>query len=284
MEASSEISTKLKFKMNNGLEIPSIGYGTYQIRQKSDLEKSIKAAYESGYRLIDTAVMYNNEHLIGQALKKLKYPRDSLFITTKILPQDMSYEKTKKSIDKSLKNLGLEYIDMVLIHWPGVNDIKQRIEVWKALEEAVNQKKVRSIGLSNFLKKHIDHILENCTIKPVVNQIECHPLYYDKDTVDYCKEKDIIVEAYCPLAEFHKNLIQNKDLIEIAKSLGKSVPQVILKWHMQHKIIPLPKSVHSNYIKENIDLDGFKLNEEQMNKINSLNCDFKIDWDPHGLA
>ena len=217
-------------------------------------------------------------------MKKLKYPRDSLFITKKILPQDMSYEKTKKSIDKSLKNLGLEYIDMVLIHWPGVNDIKQRIEVWKALEEAVNQKKVRSIGLSNFLKKHIDHILENCTIKPVVNQIECHPLYYDKDTVDYCKEKDIIVEAYCPLAEFHKNLIQNKDLIEIAKSLGKSVPQVILKWHMQHKIIPLPKSVHSNYIKENIDLDGFKLNEEQMNKINSLNCDFKIDWDPHGLA
>ena len=227
--------------------------------------------------------MYNNEQLIGQSIKKLKLPRNDLFLTTKIIPQDMTYEKAKQSIDKSLKKLNTDYIDLVLIHWPGVTNPQQRIDVWKALEEAVEQGKVESIGLSNFLKKHIEQILNNCKIKPVINQIECHPLYYDKDTIEYCKSQNIIIEAYCPLAEFHKNLIQNKNIVEIAKSLGKSVPQVILRWHLQHQIIPLPKSVHSNYIKENYDLDGFTLSEEQMKVIDGLNTNFKIDWDPHGL-
>ena len=280
---SFPVSTQTRYKMNNGIEIPSIGYGTYQIRQKSEIENGIKTAYSCGYRLFDTAVMYNNEQLIGQSIKKLKLPRNDLFLTTKIIPQDMTYEKAKQSIDKSLKKLNTDYIDLVLIHWPGVTNPQQRIDVWKALEEAVEQGKVKSIGLSNFLKKHIEQILNNCKIKPVINQIECHPLYYDKDTIEYCKSQNIIIEAYCPLAEFHKNLIQNKNIVEIAKSLGKSVPQVILRWHLQHQIIPLPKSVHSNYIKENYDLDGFTLSEEQMKVIDGLNTNFKIDWDPHGL-
>lgn len=283
MEQTINVSTKTRYKMNNGIEIPSIGYGTYQIRQKSEIENGIKTAYSCGYRLFDTAVMYNNEQLIGQSIKKLKLPRNDLFLTTKIIPQDMTYEKAKQSIDKSLKKLNTDYIDLVLIHWPGVTNPQQRIDVWKALEEAVGQGKVKSIGLSNFLKKHIEQILNNCKIKPVINQIECHPLYYDKETIDYCKSQNIIVEAYCPLAEFHKNLIQNKQIVEIAKNLGKSVPQVIIRWHLQHQIIPLPKSVHSNYIKENYDLDGFALSEEQMKIIDGLNTNFKIDWDPHGL-
>ena len=283
MEQTINVSTQTRYKMNNGIEIPSIGYGTYQIRQKSEIENGIKTAYSCGYRLFDTAVMYNNEQLIGQSIKKLKLPRNDLFLTTKIIPQDMTYEKAKQSIDKSLKKLNTDYIDLVLIHWPGVTNPQQRIDVWKALEEAVEQGKVKSIGLSNFLKKHIEQILNNCKIKPVINQIECHPLYYDKDTIEYCKSQNIIIEAYCPLAEFHKNLIQNKNIVEIAKSLGKSVPQVILGWHLQHQIIPLPKSVHSNYIKENYDLDGFTLSEEQMKVIDGLNTNFKIDWDPHGL-
>ena len=283
MEQTINVSTQTRYKMNNGIEIPSIGYGTYQIRQKSEIENGIKTAYSCGYRLFDTAVMYNNEQLIGQSIKKLKLPRNDLFLTTKIIPQDMTYEKAKQSIDKSLKKLNTDYIDLVLIHWPGVTNPQQRIDVWKALEEAVEQGKVKSIGLSNFLKKHIEQILNNCKIKPVSNQIECHPLYYDKDTIEYCKSQNIIIEAYCPLAEFHKNLIQNKNIVEIAKSLGKSVPQVILRWHLQHQIIPLPKSVHSNYIKENYDLDGFTLSEEQMKVIDGLNTNFKIDWDPHGL-
>ena len=283
MEQTINVSTQTRYKMNNGIEIPSIGYGTYQIRQKSEIENGIKTAYSCGYRLFDTAVMYNNEQLIGQSIKKLKLPRNDLFLTTKIIPQDMTYEKAKQSIDKSLKKLNTDYIDLVLIHWPGVTNPQQRIDVWKALEEAVGQGKVKSIGLSNFLKKHIEQILNNCKIKPVINQIECHPLYYDKDTIEYCKSQNIIIEAYCPLAEFHKNLIQNKNIVEIAKSLGKSVPQVILRWHLQHQIIPLPKSVHSNYIKENYDLDGFTLSEEQMKVVDGLNTNFKIDWDPHGL-
>ena len=283
MEQTINVSTQTRYKMNNGIEIPSIGYGTYQIRQKSEIENGIKTAYSCGYRLFDTAVMYNNEQLIGQSIKKLKLPRNDLFLTTKIIPQDMTYEKAKQSIDKSLKKLNTDYIDLVLIHWPGVTNPQQRIDVWKALEEAVEQGKVKSIGLSNFLKKHIEQILNNCKIKPVINQIECHPLYYDKDTIEYCKSQNIIIEAYCPLAEYHKNLIQNKNIVEIAKSLGKSVPQVILRWHLQHQIIPLPKSVHSNYIKENYDLDGFTLSEEQMKVIDGLNTNFKIDWDPHGL-
>ena len=282
-ENNKKISTKNKLKLNNGMEIPSIGYGTYQIRKKSEIENSIKIAYDNGYRLFDTAVMYGNENLLGNAFIKHKIPREEIFITTKILPSDMTYEKSKRSIEESLKKLKLKYIDMVLIHWPEVKKKEDRINVWKAMEESVNEGKVKCIGVSNFLEGHLNHILSNCKIKPVVNQIECNPLYYDKQTIDFCKSQNILIEAYCPLAEFDSKLIKNKIIVGLSNKYNKTVPQIILKWIMQKGIIPLPKSIHKEYIIQNINLDDFEISNDDMKLIDGLECGYKIDWDPHRL-
>ena len=284
VDNKNKISTKNKLKLNNGMEIPCIGYGTYQIRKKSEIENSIKIAYDNGYRLFDTAVMYGNENLIGNVFIKHKIPREDIFITTKILPSDMTYEKSKRSIEESLKKLKLKYIDMVLIHWPEVKKKEDRINVWKAMEESVNEGKVKCIGVSNFLEGHLNHILSNCKIKPVVNQIECNPLYYDKETIDFCKSQNILIEAYCPLAEFDSKLIKNKIIVDLSKKYNKTVPQIILKWIMQKGIIPLPKSVHKEYIIQNINLDDFEINNDDMKLIDGLECGYKIDWDPHRVS
>ena len=249
-----------KITLNNGLEIPCIGIGTYQIRKKSEIENVIKIAYNTGYRLFDTAVVYGNEKLIGDALKKLKIPRKEIFIVTKIFKGDMTYEKAKKSIESSLKKLQSDYIDMVLIHW----------------------KKVRMIGVSNFCKIHLEHILNNCKIKPVVNQIECNPIYYDEETIKYCEQNNIVIQAYCPLAEWNQKLVENDIIVNIAKNKNKSVSQIILKWLLQKNMIPLPKSVHEDYIKQNFDLNGFYLTDEEIKNIDSLkSINYKTDLDPY---
>ena len=273
-----------KIVLNNGLEIPCIGIGTYQIRKKTEMEKVIKIAYNVGYKLIDTASVYGNEKLIGDALKKLKIPRNDVFIVTKIHKGDMTYEKAKKSIESSLKKLQSDYIDLVLIHWPEVEKSEDRIKVWKALEEYVEEKKVKMIGVSNFCKRHLEHILNNCKIKPVINQIECNPIYYDEETINYSEQNNIVIQAYCPLAEWNKKLVENDLILNIAKNKNKKVSQIILKWLLQKNKIPLPKSIHADYIKENIDLNGFYLTEEEMKDIDSLkSINYKTDLDPHNV-
>jgi diketogulonate reductase-like aldo/keto reductase len=281
---NNKFNTDRKITLNNGMQIPCIGFGTYQIRKKSELENSVKEAYKIGYRLFDTAVMYGNEKFIGDTLKKHKIPRKDIFLTTKILPADMTYEKTKKSIESSIKKLQCDYLDMVLIHWPEVDETSDRIRVWQALEESVTEGKVKMIGVSNFCKIHLEHILKNCKIKPVINQIECNPIYWDKETIDYSVKNGIVIEAYCPLAEWSPQLVQNKTIVDLAKKKNKTVPQIILKWIMQKNIIPLPKSVHTEYIKENFNLNGFCLTDEEMKNVDALNSiNYKVDWDPHGV-
>ena len=273
-----------KIVLNNGLEIPCIGLGTYQIRKKSEIENVIKIAFNTGYRLIDTAVVYGNERLIGDALKKLKIPRNEIFLITKIFKGDMTYEKAKKSIESSLKKLQSDYIDMVLIHWPEVEKSEDRIKVWKALEESVEEKKVRMIGVSNFCKGHLEHILNNCKIKPVVNQIECNPIYYDEETINFCEKNDIVIQAYCPFAEWNNKLVENEIVLNIAKNKKKSVSQIILKWLLQKNKIPLPKSIHGEYIKQNFDLNGFYLTEDEMKEIDTLKTiNYKTDSDPKNV-
>lgn len=280
----NKFNTDRKIILNNGMEIPCIGFGTYQIRKKNELENSVKVAYNTGYRLFDTAVMYGNEKYIGDTIKKNKIPRKEIFLTTKIVPSDMTYDKTKKSIESSLKKLQTDYLDMALIHWPEVDKTEDRIKVWQALEESVSEGKVKMIGVSNFCKIHLEHILKHCKIKPVINQIECNPIYWDKETIDYSLQNNIVIEAYCPLAEWSSKLVENKIIIDLAKKKNKAIPQIILKWIMQKNIIPLPKSVHTEYIKQNFDLNGFVLNEEEMKKVDSLNSiNYKVDWDPHSV-
>ena len=278
----NEYNVDKKIKLNNGLEIPCIGLGTYQIRKKSEIENVIKIGYNTGYRLIDTAVVYGNEKLIGDALKKLKIKRNEIFIITKIYKDDMKYDKVKKSIESSLKKLQTDYIDILLIHWPEVEKSEDRINVWKALEESVEEKKVKMIGVSNFCKIHLEQILNNCKIKPVINQIECNPIYYDEETINYCEQNGIVIQAYCPFAEWNEKLVENDIIVNIAKKKEKSVSQIILKWLLQKNKIPLPKSVHGDYIKQNFDLNGFYLTEEEMAQIDTLkSIDYKTDLDPH---
>ena len=278
----NKYNTDKKITLNNGLQIPCIGFGTFQIRKKSELENAIKVAYNTGYRLFDTAVVYGNEKLIGDILKKLKIPRNEIFLITKIYKGDMTYEKTKKSIESSLKKLQSDYIDMILIHWPEVEKSEDRINVWKALEESVNENKVKMIGVSNFCKNHLEHILNNCKIKPVINQIECNPIYWDEETIDYCEKNNIVIQAYCPLAEWNEKLVENDIIVNIAKDKNKSVSQIILKWLLQKNKIPLPKSIHNDYIKQNFDLNGFYLNDDEMKKIDTLkSINYKTDLDPH---
>ena len=280
----NEYNVDKKIKLNNGLEIPCIGLGTYQIRKKSEIENVIKIGYNTGYRLIDTAVVYGNEKLIGDALKKLKIKRNEIFIITKIYKDDMKYDKVKKSIESSLKKLQTDYIDIVLIHWPEVEKSEDRINVWKALEESVEEKKVKMIGVSNFCKIHLEQILNNCKIKPVINQIECNPIYYDEETINYCEQNGIVIQAYCPFAEWNEKLVENDIIVNIAKKKEKSVSQIILKWLLQKNKIPLPKSVHGDYIKQNFDLNGFYLTEEEMTQIDSLNSiNYKTDLDPYNV-
>ena len=280
----NEYKVDKKIKLNNGLEIPCIGLGTYQIRKKSEIENVIKIGYNTGYRLIDTAVVYGNEKLIGDALKKLKIKRNEIFIITKIYKDDMKYDKVKKSIESSLKKLQTDYIDIVLIHWPEVEKSEDRINVWKALEESIEEKKVKMIGVSNFCKIHLEQILNNCKIKPVINQIECNPIYYDEETINYCEQNGIVIQAYCPFAEWNEKLVENDIIVNIAKKKEKSVSQIILKWLLQKNKIPLPKSVHGDYIKQNFDLNGFYLSEEEMAQIDTLkSINYKTDLDPHNV-
>ena len=280
----NKYNTDKKIVLNNGLEIPCIGLGTYQIRKKSEIENVIKIGYNTGYKLIDTAVVYGNEKIIGDALKKLKIKRNDIFIITKIFKGDMKYHKVKKSIESSLKKLQTDYIDIVLIHWPEVENSEDRIKVWKALEESVEEKKVKMIGVSNFCKIHLEQILNNCKIKPVINQIECNPIYYDEETINYSEQNGIIIQAYCPFAEWNKKLVENDIIVNIAKNKNKSVSQIILKWLLQKNKIPLPKSVHGDYIKQNFDLNGFYLTEEEMAQIDTLkSIDYKTDLDPHNV-
>ena len=280
----NKYNTDRKILLNNGLEIPCIGLGTYQIRKKVEIENVLKIGYKVGYRLIDTATVYGNEKLIGDSLKKLKIPRNEIFLITKIYKGDMTYEKAKKSIESSLKKLQTDYIDMVLIHWPEVEKTEDRIKVWKALEESVEEKKIKMIGVSNFCKNHLEHILNNCKIKPVVNQIECNPIYYDEETINYSENNDIVIQAYCPLAEWNNKLVENDIILNISKKKNKSISQIILKWLLQKNKIPLPKSIHDEYIKQNFELNGFYLTEEEMKNIDNLkSINYKIDLDPHNV-
>lgn len=280
--AKNKIS-KLLFTLNSGHKIPAIGIGTYQIKQNEEVDIAISTAYKAGYRHIDSAVIYRNEKAIGEALKKYEIPRDEIYITTKIPSNKMNYADAKKCIENSLKNFQTDYIDLYLIHWPGAKSAEDRIAVWKALEEAAESNKIRSIGVSNFLPIHLKSILNVCKIKPAVNQIEIHPLFIDWETIRLCKDEGILIEAYSTFARMDPKLIENKILKDIANKYEKKPTQILVRWAVQHGWVILPKSVNEKRIYDNIDVDDFILNEEDIKNIDSLNCDYKVAWDPRKI-
>lgn len=271
---------KNNVKLNNGSYIPSIGYGTSLITGDECI-KIIKKAIEVGYRHIDTASAYKNEIEIGQAIKSSNVNREELFITSKVWKDSMGYENTLKSFNSTLKNLNLEYVDLFLIHWPKNNDDKLNIETWRALEKLYKEGKAKNIGVSNFLKQHIEVLLDNSEIIPAVNQIEFHPGLIRKETIELCKERNIVLEAWAPLGK--GKMLSNETLINIAKKYNKSVAQLCLKWCLQNDVIPLPKSEKEERMKQNLDLFDFEIEKEDMNSINNMEFFAGSDMDPNSF-
>ncbi|MBM6822008.1 aldo/keto reductase [Fusobacterium mortiferum] len=269
------------YKLMNGVEIPSIAFGTWKISDENICRKSVKYALECGYRHIDAARIYNNEIFVGKGISEFlkenpNIKREDLFITTKVWNSDQGYEETLKAFEASLQRLNLDYIDLYLIHWPNTKNMATTFETWKALEKLYNDKKVRAIGVCNFEKHHLEELEQISTVTPMVNQIEIHPYNQQLELRKYCESKNIIVESWSPLIQGNVN---DTLIVELAEKYKKSPAQIILKWHLQNWLLPLPKSITPSRIKENRELD-FILTKEDMEKINSLNKNERLGSHP----
>ncbi|MCM2534896.1 aldo/keto reductase [Neobacillus pocheonensis] len=263
--------------LNNGVKMPWIGLGVFLVKDGEEVISSVKAALEAGYRSIDTAAIYRNEEGVGKAIAESNVPREEMFITTKLWNANHGYESTLVAFDESMKKLGLDYLDLYLIHWPMPSKGKY-VETWKALEKLYKDGRVRAIGVSNFKIHHLEDILANCEIKPMVNQVEYHPRFNQKELHDFCKRNEIQLEAWSPLMQ--GGLFEEPVLVEIANKYNKSVAQIIVRWDLQTGVVTIPKSTKSHRIAENADVFDFELSQEDMEKINSLNIGKRMFADP----
>jgi len=265
--------------LNNGIEIPQLGLGVWQLKNGLEIETAIHVALEKGYRLIDTASMYGNEEGVGKAVRSSNVPRDELFITTKLWNSDHGYKNTLKAFDESLKRLDMDYIDLYLIHWP-VPKSNKIIETWRAMEEIYNSGRVKAIGVCNFNISHLEEMMANTTIVPAVNQIELHPYLQQTELRNYCREKGIHPESWAPIGGTGGDLLQNPILADLAKKHGKSPAQIVLRWHIQIGQIVIPKSTHPERIAQNIDIFDFVLDASDMTAIADMNANIRLGPDP----
>ncbi|MCT9852215.1 aldo/keto reductase [Priestia megaterium] len=255
-----------KVMLNNGVEMPILGFGVYQIEDAKQCEQAVYDALIAGYRLIDTAAAYMNEEAVGKAIKRSGIPREEIFITTKLWIQDAGYENAKKAFVKSLERLKVDYIDLYLIHQP-FGDVYGS---WRAMEELYREGKIRAIGVSNFYPDRLVDLITHNEVVPAVNQVETHPFCQQIESHNLMKDNNVQIMSWGPFAEGRNNMFQNEVLVSIAKKYSKSVAQVILRWLTQRKIIAIPKSVHKERIIENFNIFDFELNQEDMETITTL--------------
>lgn len=261
--------------LHNGVKMPYFGLGVYKVEEGNEVIDSVKTALEVGYRAIDTAALYENEEGVGKAIKASGIPRKEIFVTTKVWNTDHGYEKTLKAFDKSISKLGLDYVDLYLIHWPGKDTF---LDTWRALEKLYRDGRVRAIGVSNFKPHHLQTLMEHSEEKPVINQVELHPYFQQKELREFCKQHDIVVEAWSPLGR--GQVLDDPVLAEIGKKYGKTPAQVTLRWHLQNDIVIIPKSVTPSRIKENADIFDFELTAEDMEQIDQLDKNTRLFKDP----
>jgi diketogulonate reductase-like aldo/keto reductase len=261
--------------LNNGVEMPALGFGVFQIEDPAECERSVRDAIDAGYRLIDTAASYGNEESVGNALKVSGVPRNELFVTTKLWIADTGYDKTKAAFDRSMKKLQLDYLDLYLIHQP-YGDVYGS---WRAMEELYREGRIRAIGISNFHPDRVMDFLMHHEIPPAVNQIETHPFHQQVETQKFLQENNIQIESWGPFAEGKNNIFHNEVLSSIAAKHGKSVAQVILRWLTQRDVVVIPKSVRKERMAENFDIFGFDLDTSDMEVIAALDTGQSLFFD-----
>lgn len=261
--------------MNDGNEIPQVGLGLWQVTDDTRFRQAFEAAWRAGYRHFDSAQFYQNEGLLGDAWKQMGLSREELFITTKIKLSNFGAKRTAKSIDRSLQDLQTDYIDLLLLHFPVT---RLRKSSWRALEEAKYSGKAKSIGVSNYTIKHLEEMKSYASVMPAVNQVEMHVFLQQPELQEYCWEEGIVLEAYSPLA--HGKAMDDPVVADIAVKHKKSYAQIMLRWCVQKGLVVLPKSVTPERIKENIELFNFELDNEDMQKLATLNRDLRTCWDP----
>ena len=265
----------------NNIKIPNIGFGTWQLSKGREGINCIKKALQVGYRHIDTASYYDVEEEIGIAISELNVKRDNIFISSKVWNDDRGYDNTIKSFEKSIKKLNVEFLDLYLIHWPAdihmyENWVDINKSTWRAMIDLYKSKKIKLIGVSNFKNKHIE-ILMNEEIKPMVNQIELHPGFMQYDLVEFCKKNNILIEAWSPFA--YGKVFNNSELINISKKYKKPISQICIKYLLQNNILPLPKASKEKNMIENLCIDDFLLNDEDIIKINNISDKMFSGWD-----
>jgi diketogulonate reductase-like aldo/keto reductase len=265
--------------LHNGVEMPWLGLGVFRVKEGQELINAVKIAIKNGYRSIDTAAIYGNEVGVGQgiqeAMKEQNIAREDLFITSKVWNADLGYESAIAAYEESLKKLGLEYLDLYLIHWPVEG---KYTEAWRALETLYKEGRVKAIGVSNFHIHHLETLMKDAEIKPMIDQIEYHPQLTQKELQAYCKEQNIQLEAWSPLAA--GQLLDNKELQAIADQYGKSIAQIIIRWDLQNGVITIPKSTNEQRIIENTEVFDFELTAEDMKRIDALNQNQRVGSDP----
>jgi diketogulonate reductase-like aldo/keto reductase len=265
---------KLGPTLNNGVTMPWLGLGVWKTKEGDEVIQAVKTAIAAGYRSIDTAAAYGNEQGVGQGIRESGVPRDELFVTTKVWNADQGYESTLMAFEESRKKLGLERLDLYLVHWPVKGKYR---ETWKALVHLYNEGWVRAIGVSNFQIHHLRDIIEDTGVVPAVNQVEYHPLLAQRELLAFCREQGVQLEAWSPLMQGRLDLPVLKRL---AEKHGKSPAQIVLRWDIQNGVVTIPKSVRAERIRENADVFDFELSPEDMAAINELNRNERIGPDP----
>lgn len=258
----------------NGIAMPKLGLGVWRTREGEEVENAVTAALDEGYRRIDTASLYGNETGVGKALRRSGIPREQLFVTTKVWNDQQGYDGTLKAFEESFRQLALDYVDLYLVHWPVQGKYK---ETYRALETLYEQGRVKAIGVSNFKIHHLEDLMGSCRIKPMVNQIELHPLLTQKKLQMFCRKEGIQVESWRPLMQGNLDLPL---LGELSVRYGKTPAQIVIRWHLQQGLVTIPKSVNPARIRENADVFDFELAPEDMNRIDALNEDRRFGADP----
>jgi 2,5-diketo-D-gluconate reductase A len=275
------MSTVPSLVMNNGLQIPQLGFGVFLVPPE-ETKQAVAEALKAGYRLIDTAQGYRNEEGVGAAIAETDVPRDELFITTKLTNSEHGYDTTLAAFDGSMKKLGIDVLDLFLIHWP-LPMFDQYVETWRAFEKLLADGRVRSIGVSNFEIPHLQRLLAETDVTPAVNQIELHPQFPQEELREFHLEQGILTESWGPLGQ-GKGLLEDPSIVEVARRKDRTPAQVALRWHVQLGCVVIPKSVHPDRIRENIDVFDFELDDSDMAEISKVRSGERLGGDPNTFA